>query len=151
VEISWACSSRIEIWEGGLWGYGNPVLLPRLNPDSINNQNLEGSMKHVLITVSGGIIDRVTFYDDPSTAGRELARFVRKMDPEKDDAVVYGPDGLIANAKVLMDSIRWSFVRVMDECSRKSFCSKICLCNGGQYWLRDLSHGKEHIPGSSAI
>jgi hypothetical protein len=60
-------------------------------------------MKHVLITLSGGIIDRVTFYDDPSTAVRELVRFVRKMDPEKDDAAVYGPDGLIATSKVLLD------------------------------------------------
>jgi hypothetical protein len=60
-------------------------------------------MKHVLITLSGGIIDRVTFCDDPSAAVRELARFVKNMDPEKDDAAVYGPDGLIANAKALMD------------------------------------------------
>ena len=60
-------------------------------------------MKHVLITVSGGIIDRVTFYDDQSTAVRELARFVRNMNPEKDDAAVYGPHGLIANARLFMD------------------------------------------------
>jgi hypothetical protein len=60
-------------------------------------------MNHVLITLSGGIIDRVTFYDDPSAALRELVRFVRRMNPEKDDAAVYGPDGLIANAKVLLD------------------------------------------------
>jgi hypothetical protein len=60
-------------------------------------------MSHVLITLSGGIIDLVTFYDDPSEAVRELARFVRRMNPEKDDAAVYGPEGLIANAKVLLD------------------------------------------------
>ena len=60
-------------------------------------------MKHVLITISGGIIDRVTFYDDQSIAVRELARFARNMNPEKEDAAVYGPYGLIANAKLFMD------------------------------------------------
>ena len=60
-------------------------------------------MKHVLITISGGIISRVTFYDDQSTAVRELARFVGNMNPEKDDAAVYGPHGLIANARLFMD------------------------------------------------
>ena len=60
-------------------------------------------MKHILITVSGGIIDRVTFHDEASAAVRELVSFVKRMDPEKDDAAVYGPEGLIANAKVLLD------------------------------------------------
>ena len=59
-------------------------------------------MSHVLITLSGGIIDRVRFYDEPSYAVLELIRFVRKMNPEKDDAAVYGPEGLIANAKILV-------------------------------------------------
>jgi hypothetical protein len=56
-----------------------------------------------LITLSGGIIGRVRFYDEPSYAVLEVARFVRKMNPEKEDAAVYGPEGLIASAKVLLD------------------------------------------------
>ena len=60
-------------------------------------------MKYVLILLSGGIIDQVTFYDDPHRAISNLSDYVRAMDPEKHDAAVYGPDGLIANAKVFLD------------------------------------------------
>jgi len=60
-------------------------------------------MTYVLVTVSGGIIDRVAFFDHPWMAVWELARLVRKMNSEKNDAAVYGPDGLLANAKALMD------------------------------------------------
>lgn len=60
-------------------------------------------MKYVLIILSGGIIDQVTFYDDPHKAVLNLSGYVRAMDPEKHDAAVYGPDGLIANAKLFLD------------------------------------------------
>jgi len=60
-------------------------------------------LKYVLILLSGGIIDQVTFYDDPHRAISNLSDYVRAMDPEKHDAAVYGPDGLIANAKVFLD------------------------------------------------
>lgn len=60
-------------------------------------------MKYVLITLSGGIIDQVTFYDDPELAVNDLSEFVRTMDPEKNDAAVYGKDGMISNAKDFMD------------------------------------------------
>ena len=60
-------------------------------------------MKYVLITLSGGIIDQVTFYDDPYIAVGNLAKYVLDMNPEKNDAVVYGPDGIVANAKIFVD------------------------------------------------
>jgi hypothetical protein len=60
-------------------------------------------MKYVLITLSGGIIDQVTFYDDPYIAVGNLAKYVMDMNPEKNDAVVYGPGGIVANAKNFMD------------------------------------------------
>jgi hypothetical protein len=60
-------------------------------------------LKYVLITLSGGIIDLVTFYDGPYVAVANLAKYVKSMNPEKNDAVVYGPDGLVANAKIFMD------------------------------------------------
>ena len=59
-------------------------------------------MRYAFITVSGGIIDRVSFYNDPSQAIAVLADHVKEMDLERDDAAVYGPDGLIVNAKVFL-------------------------------------------------
>jgi hypothetical protein len=56
-------------------------------------------MRQVLITISKGIIDQVVFFDDPKMAVQALSRYVKAMNPEYDDAAVYDPDGLIANAK----------------------------------------------------
>ncbi len=71
-------------------------------------------MKYVLIILSGGIIDQVTFYDDPHRAVSNLADFVKAMDPEKHDAAVYGSDGLIANAKLFLDE-NDQFIRDVHE------------------------------------
>ena len=60
-------------------------------------------MKYVLILLSGGIIDQVTFYDEAHRAVTNLSDYVKAMDPEKHDAAVYGPDGMIANAKLFLD------------------------------------------------
>ncbi len=60
-------------------------------------------MKYVLITLHGGIIDLVTFYEDAYVAVANLGKYVKGMNPEKNDAVVYGPDGIIANAKLFLD------------------------------------------------
>lgn len=65
-------------------------------------------LKHVLITLSGGIIDQVTFYDHAHVAVRNLAKYVKDMNPEKNDAAFYGPNGLVANAKIFLDqNERW--------------------------------------------
>lgn len=60
-------------------------------------------MQYVLITISGGIIDNVKFYDSPSKAIRVLSEHVKTMNPEIDDAGVYGHDGPVANAKDFLD------------------------------------------------
>ena len=60
-------------------------------------------MRYAFIKVSGGIIDRVSFYNDPSLAVAALADHVKSMNPDRDDAAVYGPDGLVVNAKVFLN------------------------------------------------
>ena len=60
-------------------------------------------MKYVLVTVSGGIIDEVTFYNEQLMAIRSLSEYVKAMNPEHNDAAVYGPDEMIANAKAFLD------------------------------------------------
>ncbi len=61
-------------------------------------------MKYVLITLFGGIVDQVKFYDNPYVAVVNLAEYVKDMNPEKNDAMVYGPEGIIANAKIFLNS-----------------------------------------------
>ena len=60
-------------------------------------------MSYVLIKLSGGIVDDVSFYEDAALAVKELADLVKGMNPEDDDAAIYGPDGMIANAKTFLD------------------------------------------------
>ena len=60
-------------------------------------------MKYVLVTVSGGIIDEVKFYNEQLMAVQQLSAYVRAMNPENHDAAVYGPGGMIANAKAFLD------------------------------------------------
>ena len=60
-------------------------------------------MKYVLVTVWSGIIDQVTFFFDESKAILALAEYVKSMNVEKEDAAVFGPDGMTANAKDFLD------------------------------------------------
>jgi len=60
-------------------------------------------MNYVLVTVSGGIISEVYFYAGLLRAIQSLSDYVRSMNPEKDDAGVYSPEGMIANAKDFLD------------------------------------------------
>ena len=60
-------------------------------------------MNYVLVTVSGGIISEVFFYAGLLRVIQSLLEYVRAMNPEKDDAGVYGPEGMIANAKDFLD------------------------------------------------
>jgi len=58
---------------------------------------------YVLITLSGGLIDQVKFYEEPIAVVRALSDFVQAMDPENEDAGVYGSNGLLSNAKDFLD------------------------------------------------
>ena len=60
-------------------------------------------MKYVLVTVSRDIINEVTFYNEQFMAIQKLSVFVKAMNPEHHDAAVFGPEGLIANAKDFLD------------------------------------------------
>jgi len=60
-------------------------------------------MKYVLATTSGGIINQMIYFDDGPKAVYALSEFVKTMNIEEDDAAVYDPDGMIANAKVFLD------------------------------------------------
>lgn len=60
-------------------------------------------MKYVLIIVARGIVDDVVFFDDPTSAVKTLATYVKHMDADNHDAAVYGPEGFIANAKHFLD------------------------------------------------
>jgi hypothetical protein len=48
-------------------------------------------LKYVLIILSKGIINQVTFYDEAHRAVSNLSDYVKAMDPEKHDAAVYAP------------------------------------------------------------
>ena len=60
-------------------------------------------MKHVMIWLSGGIIEKVTFFDNKLQALKTLADFVKSMDLHDDEAAVFNPEGLVANAKDFLD------------------------------------------------
>ena len=60
-------------------------------------------MTHVMIWLSGGIIEKVTFFDSKLQALKTLADFVKGMDLHDDDASVFGLEGLVANAKDFLD------------------------------------------------
>ena len=60
-------------------------------------------MTYVLVTISGGIIDQVQFYQDGKEAFKSIKEFVQEMDPEKHDAGLYSPDGMVVNAKHFLD------------------------------------------------
>jgi len=60
-------------------------------------------MKHVLVTVSKGIIEDVRFFDGAEKAIRALSDYVRTMNVEHHDAALYDEEGLVANAKHFLD------------------------------------------------
>ena len=59
-------------------------------------------MTFVLVTVDGGIIDEVTFFEEKKLAIGALKGYVKNMNEEKHDAAVYDRNGFVANAKMYM-------------------------------------------------
>lgn len=81
-------------------------------------------MNCVLVTVSGGIISEVFFYASLVRALQTLAEYVKTMNPERDDAAVYAPEGMISNAKDFLndndqyvDNVR-EIIAKMDKCDK---------------------------------
>ena len=77
-------------------------------------------MNYVLVAVSGGIISEVYFYADILRAIQSLSEYVRAMNPEKDDAGVYSPEGMIANAKDFLDD-NDQYVNNIKEVMRRQY------------------------------
>jgi hypothetical protein len=66
-------------------------------------QERRKQMTHVIIWLSGGIIEQVTFFDSKLQALKTLADFVKNMDLHDDEAAVFSPEGLVANARNFLD------------------------------------------------
>jgi len=62
-------------------------------------------MNYVLVKVSKGIVEEVTFFQELQPAVDVLKDYVETMNVENDDAVVYAPDGVIMTAKEILDEI----------------------------------------------
>ena len=93
-------------------------------------------MKQILITISRGIIEQTVFFDDPEMAVQALSKYVKNMNIEHDDAAVYGPDGLIANAKHFLDEKDQYMENrslIADVAEEKS--QNIYIIGNPQHWL----------------
>ena len=60
-------------------------------------------MKSVLVTVTRGIIDSVSFFDNSQLSVLALSEHVKEMNVDHEDAAVYDSEGMIANAKHFLD------------------------------------------------
>jgi len=60
-------------------------------------------MVYALVKVHKGIIDEVLFYFSEKEALKTLDEFVKGMNPENDEAAIFAPDGMVANAKTFLD------------------------------------------------
>ena len=95
-------------------------------------------MTYALIWLSGGIIEQVTFFNSQLQALKTLAEFVRDMDLHDDDAAVFGPKGLVANAKDFLDEEN-QFIEnhelVNEMASGKEEPKTIYLIGNPVHWL----------------
>jgi hypothetical protein len=62
-------------------------------------------MIFALVKVRRGIIDEVLFYPAEREALKAMNDVAKTMDPEHDDATLFGPDGLVVNAKNFMEDL----------------------------------------------
>ena len=60
-------------------------------------------MIYALVKIGRGIIDEVLFYFEEKEAIKAMDGVAKTMNPEHDDAAVFGPDGMVVNAKNFMD------------------------------------------------
>ena len=90
-------------------------------------------MRYVLVTVSGSIIDEVKFYDEQLTAIQQLSAYVKAMNPEHHDAAVYGPGGMIANAKAFLDEKEQYIEQSIDEVANLNESNESMYIIGNPY------------------
>ena len=83
----------------GIWFCPYCADLTENFPHLVKTREQKLAINYVLITMSGGLIDQVKFYEGPLAAITALSDFVKAMDSEDEDAGVYCRSGLIANAK----------------------------------------------------
>jgi hypothetical protein len=99
----------LEIFKPGVEPSSGRSFCPNCNhltnsiPLTADTSKKNPDTRCVLITLSGGLIDQVDFFDNPFKAKQALVTFVKRMDPENQDAGVYNPEGLITNAKEYLD------------------------------------------------
>ena len=95
-------------------------------------------MTYVMIWLSGGIIEQVTFFDNKLQALKTLAEFVKNMDLHDDDAAVFGPEGQIANAKDFLDENN-EFIEDSDLIKEMESCkdnpNSIYIIGNPAHWL----------------
>lgn len=72
-------------------------------PKTTNPMDKLTTTPYVFITISSGIIEKVVFIRNQTLALNRLHIYARQMDWEKCDAAVYGPRGLLANAKMVIE------------------------------------------------
>ena len=60
-------------------------------------------MIYALVKIGRGIIDEVLFYFEEKEALKAMDVVAKTMNPEHDDAAVFGPDGMVVNAKNFLD------------------------------------------------
>jgi len=103
-------------------------------------------VNYVLITISGGIIDQVVFYDLAIEAVRDLVKYVKTMNPEKDDAAIYGKEGFIVNAKVFLDECNQSVKREIKDISVSSKKDKPIYIIGNPHHIMGFMVTSEDDP-----
>ena len=94
-------------------------------------------MIYVLVTLFQGLINEVRFYYDEKEALRALDEFVKKMNPENDDAELHSLIGMVANAKSFLDDEDRYDASVLDEMLKSAGDSKPIYAIGNP----------EHFPG----
>lgn len=62
------------------------------------------SIPSVLITVRGGIVEDVIFFNSVAPAIDALKEFVKKMNPEEYDATVYSSEDKMSDGKMVMNA-----------------------------------------------
>jgi hypothetical protein len=107
-----------------------------------------------MIWVSGGIIEKVTFFDNKLQALKTLADFVKGMDLHDDEAAVFSPEGLVANAKDFLDENN-DFIQNHDLINKLEFSQEtpnsIYIIGNPAHWLGFMVVSSDDPLGRSSL